>query len=181
MAKEAFYFSHDLHARADRKIMLLRQSLGMEGLGIYWCLTEMLYEEDGYLLLSQLENIAFELGIEKGILNDVIETPLFCRDSKRFWSESVLRRKSLRQDAVEQGKAGAAKRWKPPTESEMASYIAETSKEFPGVNVVEEKIKFDLWWATKTLKNPKLAWRNWVVKADAFNKGKPAPVELKNW
>ena len=31
------------------------------------------------------------------------------------------------------------------------------------------------------LKNPKLAWRNWITKADAIKKGQPAPKELKDW
>jgi len=180
MSKEAFYFKHDYHARNDPKLEELQRKYGIAAIGVYWGIVEMLYEEGGYLPFLG-DSVAYSLRADTKLVANVIQSNLFENDTKRFWSTSALERLSERRESVEQGKAGATKRWKPPTEEEMAQYITETSKEFPGVNVVEEKIKFDLWWATKPLKNPKLAWRNWITKADAFNKGKPAPVELKDW
>ena len=43
-------------------------------------------------------------------------------------------------------------------------------REFPDLNVDEERKRFDLYWSegTRTLKRPKLAFRNWLVNARRF-------------
>lgn len=48
--KDACYFSHDSNARNDPKILAMRAVFGMEGYGRYWCLIEILRDEDGYKL-----------------------------------------------------------------------------------------------------------------------------------
>lgn len=59
MSKE--YFSHDYNARSDPKLRKLLMKEGIEGIGVYWCIIEMLYEQEGILPLSECEAIAFEL------------------------------------------------------------------------------------------------------------------------
>ena len=58
--KDAYYFSHDSNARNDIKILRLRRSLGLEGYGIYFCLIEMLREQDDYKMsMSSIPDSVF--------------------------------------------------------------------------------------------------------------------------
>lgn len=109
-AKETFYFSHDYNSRSDRKMMNLIMTCGIEGIGIYWCIVEMLYEEGGYLMRSECERIAFELRTDCERINKVIKSSLFCMDEEKFWSQSVLTRIELRREKSEKAKLSASHR-----------------------------------------------------------------------
>jgi len=66
---------------------------GMEGVGIYWCIVEMLHEEGGYLLLSEYERISFELRTNIDSITSIInDYKLFQTDQEKFWSNSALTR-----------------------------------------------------------------------------------------
>lgn len=91
--KDTYYFSHDFHARTDKNIIKLRMKMGMEGIGLYWCMVEMLHEEGGYLLRTECERIAFELQTDSERITQLIENfDLFKFDDNRFWSNSALGR-----------------------------------------------------------------------------------------
>lgn len=106
------YFSHDLKARSDKKIVSLSMKQGMSGLGIYWCIVEMLHEENGYLLRSEYERIAFELRDHpEGIKSVVEDFELFCFDDEKFWSESVLKRIKIRDEKSEKARKSVENRW----------------------------------------------------------------------
>ena len=45
--KELPYITHDFGARNDPKLMDLQMEMGGQGLGIFWCLVEMLWENGG--------------------------------------------------------------------------------------------------------------------------------------
>ena len=62
--KEAFYFTHDYNARNDLKIQEMMMDMGCEGIGIYWCIVEMLYENGGKLPLAYTKNIAWSLHLD---------------------------------------------------------------------------------------------------------------------
>jgi len=111
MAKETFYFSHDYNARSDRKMINLLMTCGMEGIGIYWCIVEMLYEEGGYLMRTECERIAFELRTECERITKVIDSSLFCHDEDKFWSESVLSRLQARKEKSQSARNSALKMW----------------------------------------------------------------------
>ena len=66
------YFSHDYNARNDKKLVSLFMKHKLSGIGLYWCLVEMLYESGGEIMLSECERIAFELRIDLEMINDVI-------------------------------------------------------------------------------------------------------------
>lgn len=84
---------------------------GMQGVGVYWCIVEMLYEEGGYLPL-EYERISFELRIGIEIIQSIIkEFELFKFDENRFWSESVLSRLQERCDKSEKARHSINKRW----------------------------------------------------------------------
>lgn len=113
MAKEAYYFSHDYGARNDPKLQEVLMKLGQEGVGVYWCLVEMLFEEGGRLLILKCDSYAFALRTTKLCINSLInDFDLFKKDRKFFWSNSVLKRIKERDEKSEKAKASANSRWK---------------------------------------------------------------------
>lgn len=106
------YFSHDFGARNDPKMQKLMMKLGHAGKGVYWDIVEMLYEEGGYLQLSEIEVFAYTLRYELDSLIYLIkESGLFCFDDVNFWSESVLRRLNKINEKSEIARKKIAKRW----------------------------------------------------------------------
>lgn len=111
MSKETFYFSHDYNARGDRKLVNVIMKHGMIGIGIYWCLIEMLYEEEGYLP-NEYDRISFELRTDKNVIQSIInDFDLFKTDDENFWSESVLERLRKRCEKSEKTRESINKRW----------------------------------------------------------------------
>lgn len=107
------YFSHDYNARNDTKLVKLFMKYKLEGIGAYWCIIEMLYEEGGYLLRSEYERIAFELRTEKSVIKSIIEDfELFQKDAKKFWSITALERLNKRIEKSEKARESVQKRWK---------------------------------------------------------------------
>ena len=112
MSKETFYFSHDYNARSDPKLVKLVMKSGLDALGIYWCIIEMLYEQDGYINLDCIENIAFELHSECERITDVLRNHnLFKFEDDKFYSDSVLRRLEKRKTKSDTTRKSAFKRW----------------------------------------------------------------------
>lgn len=112
MKKNTFYFTHDYHARNDIKLVKLRMTHGMAGLGLYWCLIEMLYESEGSLHLRNFNTLSFELQVPIDLIEDVVlNHDLFVNDGEMFWSESIHERLSIRNEMAENGKKMAKKRW----------------------------------------------------------------------
>ena len=106
------YFSHDYNARNDIKLKKLFMQLGLQGIGLYWCLVEMLYEKGGYVELDYIPIIAFDLRIDESIINSVIdEFDLFEKNETHFYSESIIKRLQIRQDKSEKAKNSANARW----------------------------------------------------------------------
>ncbi len=94
MPKDALYFSHDFGARNDPKLQEVQMQMGMEGIGIYWCVVEMLYEQGGHLPLSALRGMAYALHTDEAKLRQVIEGfDLFGQtEDGLFYSSSVITR-----------------------------------------------------------------------------------------
>lgn len=112
MAIESFYFPHDYNARNDPKMIALRMKEGMEGLGIYWAIVELLYEEGGFAMLSECERIAFDLRVkEERVKRVVINYQLFRNDGTKFWSESCLRRIEQRNAKSNKARESALEGW----------------------------------------------------------------------
>jgi hypothetical protein len=87
-------------------------SLKMEGVGIYWCIVEMLYEEQGYIMLSECERIAFELQVDVKLVTRVVnDFDLFKKDRRKFWSETALKRMELRKLKSVKASESANERW----------------------------------------------------------------------
>lgn len=106
------YFSHDYNARNDIKLKKLFMRLGLQGIGLYWCLVEMLYEKSGYVELDYIPIIAFDLRIDESTINTIIdEFDLFEKNETHFYSPSILKRLQIRQEKSEKAKSSANARW----------------------------------------------------------------------
>ena len=112
MAKEAFYFTHDYGSRNDPKLQKVLMKLGHEGKSVYWDLVEMLYEEGGYLLISECENYAFALRTSCDCITSLVRNfDLFKSNDENFWSDSVLRRLDKRDEKSKKASESAKRRW----------------------------------------------------------------------
>lgn len=134
--KDAYYFSHDANARNDEKMMELRAEYDLAGIGMFWCLVEMMAESPSYeLSLSRLAGIGKNLGVDKeefaSFITACCNEPimLFKWNEENFWSESLKRRMLIKEDKrrqkVEAGKKGAQSRWNSPNDG---TAIAENGK-----------------------------------------------------
>lgn len=104
------YFPHDFFARNDAKLVKLRMEMGNKGIGIYWSIVEMLYEEGGKIELQNLNTVAFGINEEVTNVQQVVQQyDLFKSDEKYFWSESVSARlKNIKKVSRARSKAGKA-------------------------------------------------------------------------
>lgn len=106
------YFSHDYNARNDLRIVKLQTKYGLAGIGAYWCIIEMLYSEGGYLLMKDIDSIAFDLRTDKAMIESIInDFDLFKSNDKKFWSESALTRLKLRVEKSRKASKSAKTRW----------------------------------------------------------------------
>jgi hypothetical protein len=106
------YFQHDFNARNDRKLVKLAMRHGMAGVGVYWCIVEMMYEESGIIMRSECERIAFELRVQCDLVESVVhDFDLFICDENAFVSESVNRRIQAQINVAKGAKKAAQTRW----------------------------------------------------------------------
>jgi hypothetical protein len=102
VSKDAYYFSHDSNARNDLKVVKLRRLAGLEGVGLYWCLIEMLREEETFKLeLSLFDDICFELRVKEEAITKIFDCNLFDNDSTHFWSNSLITRMKKMENSME--------------------------------------------------------------------------------
>jgi hypothetical protein len=110
--KNTFFFSHDFGARNDPKLQNLMMEHGCEGIGVYWCIVEQMYEQGGQLPLSSCKSIAYTLHVScefiKSVINDFL---LFDNDGENFWSESVKSRLNKRAEISEKRREAGKKGW----------------------------------------------------------------------
>lgn len=91
--KDAYYFSHDSNARNDLKMVRLRKELGLSGVGLFWCVIEMLRESDGYKLpLTEISSICYDLRTDEKDFEKLFDCGLLQQKNKFFFSESLLQR-----------------------------------------------------------------------------------------
>lgn len=90
MSKDAYYFSHDSNSRNDLKMVKLRRLSGMKGIGLFWCVIEMLRECDNYELDSEsIEDICYELRVERVDFDKLFECELLHDVNGVFYSDSL--------------------------------------------------------------------------------------------
>lgn len=114
--KDLPYIMHDLGARNDPKLISLQMAMGGQGLAIFWCLVEMLYEQDGYLPTDYVP-IAYSLrwATPEEVQKVVEDFRLFKVEGGRFWSVSALERigfkRSQAEARSEQARRAIQTRW----------------------------------------------------------------------
>lgn len=112
MPLENLYFRHEYNARNDPKLVKIKMKLGVEGIGIYWCLIEYLYEQKGFLSVEDIETFAYNERIEEEKVHQVIELAKFQYDkSMGYYSNGVLDRIVKREEFCLAQKNKANKRW----------------------------------------------------------------------
>lgn len=112
--KKSYYFSHDYNARNDEKLQRLMQKHWMSWVGIFWCIVEMLYEQDWYIQ-EDYDCIAFVLHEECERIKSVIQDFwLFIINDWKITSKTVSDRiwymKQKSQKAKESAEEGRKKR-----------------------------------------------------------------------
>jgi uncharacterized phage protein (TIGR02220 family) len=85
---------------------------GLSGIGLYWCIVEMLYEKGGYIELEYIPIIAFDLRTTEDTVHNVIEKyGLFNSNDTHFYSNGVLNRLNLRAEKSEKARKSVEARW----------------------------------------------------------------------
>ena len=108
MSKE--YFPHDFAARLSLRDV--RKDFGMVGVGVYWCIVEILHEEGGYIKENDLAGIAYDLQVELDLCQAITHNyDLFAVKKGKIFSERVLRNLNKRQEISLARSKAATSRW----------------------------------------------------------------------
>lgn len=148
--KKTYYFQHDYNARNDPKLQALIVEMGVAGIGIYWCLVEMLYEQDGEMPMSSIKSIAYNLHVKQKTVERVIKDfGLFDYDDeksenvekspKMFRNKSVLKRLNRIIDISEKRKRAIETRWKSKKNNESNEYKCNTNECDNDTNEVQKE------------------------------------------
>ncbi|MBQ8372012.1 MAG: DUF4373 domain-containing protein [Clostridia bacterium] len=110
MAKVKDYFSHDYHARTD--LRGIQKDFGLEGVGFYWCLVEILHENGGSIKASELEGIAYELHVSVELCTKVVnDYGKFTVKGGKISCDRVMRNLKKREEISEVRRKAAEERW----------------------------------------------------------------------
>lgn len=110
MAKVKDYFSHDYHARTD--LRGIQKDFGLEGVGFYWCLVEILHENGGTIKASELEEIAYELHVSVELCTKVVnDYGKFTVKGGKITCDRVMRNLKKREEISEARRKAAGERW----------------------------------------------------------------------
>ena len=105
------FFKHDLYARNDTKLLRLRMTHGLEGIGAYWCLVEMMYEQGGKILLEDLDIILFQTQISEELVKSMTEIGLFDNNGACLTCPRIIEAIEDRESIREKRRDAVNKRW----------------------------------------------------------------------
>lgn len=106
------YFSHDSNARNSEKLLNVRMKYGAAGYGIYFMIIERLREEVEYMSVTDYNVIAFDLRVDSSVIKAIVEDFGlfdFTEDGEFFYSESLMRRMSAK-DNISKSRSAAGKK-----------------------------------------------------------------------
>ena len=114
--KDSYYFAHDYHARNDIKMSCFIGEFGAAGYGIFWCVTEILHEEESHTIPSSkhiYQAIAKEMATKadqvEGAIKKLIELGLLLEKDGHISSARVNRNiKARLETSAKRSKAGIA-------------------------------------------------------------------------
>ena len=140
--KDTFFFPHDFGARNDPKLQNVLMEHGCEGLGVFWCVVEQIYEQGGSLPLSNCKSIAFALHVECSVVESVVnDYALFENDGENFWSVSINNRLNKRAEIAQKRKNAAFNRWNKPQNDAIAQSGDANAKHCNAIKEKKRKIK----------------------------------------
>jgi hypothetical protein len=145
MVNPKYYFQHDNHSREDEKLIEVRMKHQMAGIGVYWCLVEMLHEGNGYIE-TKPKLLAFQLQVDEQVINDVVEICFTIEDGK-ITSSRVKQNLKDREDKFKKkqeiGRQNVSKRWNKDTNTipTDTTTIPNDSKVIPNHTIEKEKEK----------------------------------------
>ena len=117
--KKTYYFQHDYNARSDPKLQAVMIKYGLAGIGAFWCIVEMLYEQDGTLPITSIPSIAYTLHADEEMLKNIVcKMDLFECNKKFFWSRSVRKRLGIINEISDIRRKAAERRWKSSKKSD---------------------------------------------------------------
>ncbi len=106
--KETYYFPHDSNATQDPKMMILLAECGLEGVGMYWILIEILHQQESGTITEEAyrQYIKFYYNVRVGggthnldKIQQVLNTSGLLLNKDGFvYSERVLKNKEYRTD-----------------------------------------------------------------------------------
>jgi len=103
------YLQHDFGSRNNQVLLQVRRHYGMEGVGVYWCITEMLFESEGHMPLD-IDLLSYDLRSESRIISGVIDISFSQKDGVLYsdWiKEELLERLEAYNKKIEgRSKAG---------------------------------------------------------------------------
>jgi len=173
------YFSHDYNARNDKKLVMASMKYGLAALGAYWCIVEMLYEEGGYLSITEYERITFELRTSEELVKYLIhDSLLFENDGVRFWSNTALERLRLRIEKSDKARKSVETRWNKPNYTNVLPTNNKriTSKEKKNKINTTSEVEFNLLETSPPEDNIDRNWQALVRRLKAYN----APIKVTN-
>ena len=111
MKNATFYFSHDYNTRSNDKIRLLLRKHGPLGYGIFWMITEDLYNNSNSLKMDY-EDIAYDYRVDIDIVKSIIvDFGLFKINNGTISSDGVEERLKIRKDKSEKTSKAAQAKW----------------------------------------------------------------------
>lgn len=109
---KAAYFPHDYNARTDPKLQEVIMTHGMAGIGVYWCIVEMMYEQGGELPLRNIKSIAFNLHADLAMVESIVnDFDLFVVTEDKFSSKSLKARLNNMAEKSAKASASINARW----------------------------------------------------------------------
>lgn len=126
--KDTYYFPHDYNARQDPKLQDVMANHGVAGIGIYWCLVEMLYEQGGEIPLKAFKGIAYALHVDSEVVSSIInDFDLFQVEGDNFLSNSVNIRMNKRAEISEKRRKAIEARWRKKGDSDTEELQNDTN------------------------------------------------------
>lgn len=107
-------FQHEYEARNTPGIQLIMRKHGMGGVGAYWCIVEILFENGGKMDVSSFQEIAFELHVTPELVESIVfDFGLFEWDENRksFWSKRIIEEVERKRRVSETKRLAISKRW----------------------------------------------------------------------
>lgn len=111
------YFSHNYNARNSLALKKITRQYGLEGVGLYWCLIEIFYENEGQIPTDSIADIAFDLRVDESTVEGVISLcDLFELEDGFITAPGVIEQLNIRREKSEKARQNIAKRWEKKTE-----------------------------------------------------------------